>query len=97
MSQDSPKQQVKVSYKETSALFCSQFICTSSEEDITVGFSSGPITDSATGEAILPVHTRIAMTLDGARRLHATLGRLLNQQEQTIANKAQAQLPKIKH
>lgn len=97
MAQEKPKQQIKISYSETSALYSSQFLCTSSEEDITISFSSGPLADPSGGETILPVHTRIAMTREGAKRLHATLGRLLQEKEQDIASSAQAQLPKIKH
>ena len=90
------QQQVKVRYNETSALYASQFIVNTSNEDLTINFSSGPITDPATGESVLPVHTRIAMTLSAAQRLHAVLGNILKQQadQAATAEHAQAQLPK---
>ncbi|MBU0945561.1 MAG: hypothetical protein KJ804_02350 [Proteobacteria bacterium] len=99
MSQEnkSKQQQVKVRYTETSALYASQFILNASEEDITVNFSSGPLVDPVSGETILPVHTRIAMSKEGARRLHAILSKVLSQPaaKQKMAEAAQAQLPKM--
>lgn len=75
------EQQIKVRYNETSALYASQFIVNTSAEDLTINFSSGPITDPGSNESILPVHTRMAMTINGARRLHSVLGNILNQQD----------------
>ncbi len=92
------QQQIRVRYNETSALFASQFIVNTSAEDVTINFSSGPIGDPATGETILPVHTRMAMTMEGARRLHAVLGNILKTDENRgkIPASAQAKLPDIK-
>jgi hypothetical protein len=98
-NEQSKQQQVKVRYNETSALFASQFIINTTNEDLTINFSSGAITDPASGESVMPVHTRMAMTLSGAQRLHAVLGSILKQQAAAAAGipeKAQAQLPKIK-
>ena len=95
--QEKNKQQVKVRYTETSAMFASQFIVNTSEEDITVNFSSGPMTDPAGSETILPVHTRIAMSTAGAVRLYKILGQVLSQQKkkEQAVNTSQAKLPKI--
>ncbi len=92
------QQQIKVRYNETSALFASQFIVNTSAEDVTINFSSGPLSDPATGETILPVHTRMAMTREGARRLHAVLTNVLGDPENKgkIPANAQAKLPDIK-
>jgi hypothetical protein len=98
-NEQSRQQQVKVRYNETSALFASQFIINTSNEDLTINFSSGPISDSASGESILPIHTRMAMTLSGAQRLYAVLGDILKQQTETpgaAPASAQAQLPSVK-
>ena len=91
------KQQIKVRYTETSSLFASQFILNSSEEDVTINFSSGPLVDPASGETMLPIHTRISLTKEGARRLMGVLGKVLADQsdKQKIAEAAQAQMPKI--
>jgi len=101
MSQEeqSKKQQIKVRYNETSALYASQFILNTSQEDITINFSSGPLNDPASGETVLPVHTRIALSMEGARRLYGILGQVLSQQsdKEKMSEGAQAQLPKIKH
>lgn len=101
MEQDkqAKQQQIKVRYTETSALYASQFILNSSEEDITINFSSGPMTDPAGGETVLPVHTRIAMGKEGAKRLHAVLGQVLSQStsKTDVTEISQAQLPKMQH
>ena len=91
------QQQIKVRYTETSSLFASQFILNSSEEDITINFSSGPLVDPASGETMLPIHTRISLTREGARRLVGVLGKVLNEQDerQKAADAAQVQMPKM--
>ncbi len=94
---NSKPKQIKVQYAETSAIYASQFILNASENDITINFSSGPMVDSASGETILPMHTRIAMGKEGAKRLHAVLGQVLSQSspDETVPEIAQAQLPKM--
>lgn len=87
--------QVKVRYTETSALYASQCLVATTNEDLTLNFSSGPITDPATGETLLPIHTRIAMTPSAAHRLHQVLGSVLAQQQGGAPAEAKAQLPKI--
>jgi hypothetical protein len=56
------------------------------------------MTDPAGGTTVLPIHTRIAMGKEGAKRLHAILGRVLSQSagEEKVPEIAQAQLPKMK-
>ena len=96
MSEKQDKHQIKVRYSETSALFASQFIVNTTNEDLTINFSSGPIVDPAGGDTVLPVHTRIAMTMAAAKRLHGVLDSILNTQKSGDAPAAaQAQLPKI--
>ena len=93
------QQQIRVRYNETSALFASQFIVNTSAEDVTINFSSGPISDPGSGETMLPVHTRIAMTREGARRLHAVLTNILapaQKEKKEIPSQAQANIPDIK-
>jgi hypothetical protein len=93
------QQQVRVRYNETSALFASQFIVNTSAEDVIINFSSGPLTDPGGGDTMLPVHTRIAMTREGARRLHAVLTNILapaREGEEKIPAQAQAGIPDIK-
>ena len=99
MADETKTQQIKVRYTDTSALYASQFIVNTSGEDLIINFSSGPITDPASNETILPVHTRMALTTNGARRLYEVLGNILNKQTTSAANipqAAQAKVPDIK-
>lgn len=89
------QQQIKVRYNETSSLFASQFLLNSSEEDVTVNFSSGPLSDPGSGESVLPIHSRISMTREGAKRLHAILGKVLSSESDKNQAAATAQFPKI--
>lgn len=77
MKKEQEKTQIKIRYSETSSVFASQFLVNSTPEDITVGFSSGYMKDPGTNETSLPVHSRISMTLAGAKRLHEILGKVL--------------------
>ena len=79
-------EQVVVRYNETTSLFASQFILNTSSDDVTISFSSGPLADPSGNGTILPVHSRIAMTRDGARRLHEILGSVLVEKKDVPAN-----------
>lgn len=93
--------QIQVRYAETSSLYSSQFLINSTEEDLTIGFSSGYLSDPGSKETILPIHTRISMTLQGARRLHGLLAKILQQENATDADNpavpeaAKARLPRL--
>lgn len=98
MAQEKKAQQkpVKIQYNETMALFAAQFIVNASEHDIIINFSSGPMVDSANGETVLPIHSRIAMGREGAKRLTAILSKVLSQTDpESVPEIAQAQLPKM--
>jgi hypothetical protein len=99
MTEPKSTQQIKVRYTDTSALFASQFIINTSSDDLTINFSSGPLSDPTSNETILPVHSRIAMTMEGAKRLHAMLDKLLNEKRKSDSaaqNSGQAQFPELK-
>lgn len=99
MSEQEKKQQIKVRYNETSSLYASQFIINSTAEDVTINFSSGALSDPASGETVLPIHTRITLTRGGVQRLHAVLSNMLASSKDgkdTIPARAQAKLPDIK-
>ncbi len=82
----SPKSvKIRVKYDELSAKYASQVLLNHSAEEIFFDFSSGVITDPASGESLLPVHTRIAMTPVAARRLLQALEQTLNQPRGTQA------------
>lgn len=96
-----PARQVKVRYAETSALYASQVLVNATGEDIILNFSSGYMSDPSSGQTLLPVHTRIAMTAAGARRLQALLDQVLKSPAPSEADggegvpeQAKARLPK---
>ena len=96
------QQSVKVRYEETQALYASQFMINASEEDIVINFSSGHISDPNTGERVMPIHTRIALTPGATVRLVNTLTQVIDNMQQakqvkSDANelKHEAGLPKI--
>lgn len=66
-------QAVKLRYEETRALFSGQFVTSVSSDEVLINFSSGAIADPDSGETVLPIHTRIAMSREGAKRLLAVL------------------------
>ena len=80
---------VRLRYEQTSALYASQFIVNANQEDVVINFSSGYISDPASGENTLPVHTRIAMSPTGVSRLIETLAKALRSIEGAAQMRAQ--------
>lgn len=68
---------LKIRYQEMAARYANQVIIHSTKEEVIMDFSSGVVPDPITGESTIPVHTRIALTMGGARRLYELLGRSL--------------------
>ena len=97
MSTKPTEQQLRVRYEQTQALYASQFVLNASEEEIIINFSSGSLPDPQTGETHLPIHSRVALSTDGARRLLNLLNQALSatQQVSNIASSA-AKLPPLK-
>ena len=60
---------VSVKYEQLSAQFSNHVILNTTQEEVFLDFSTGAISDPATRESIIAVHTRMAMTHAGARRL----------------------------
>jgi hypothetical protein len=75
MAEESKQQQMKiqVKYEDMTARYASQVVLTSGQEELFLDFSSGLIPDQGSGASTLPIHTRIAMSAGGARRLHQVL------------------------
>ena len=65
--------QVKLRFDQTSALYAAQFVTNITPDEVVINFSSGVVADPASGENVLPIHSRIAMTRDGAKRLLTVL------------------------
>jgi hypothetical protein len=81
-------QKFVVKYECLSALFAGQTIVNATGHDVIVDFSSGPIPGN--DEQILPIHTRIALSVEAARRL----ARLLDQATSVSATPDEAHLPR---
>lgn len=64
---------IKIKYEDLSAKYANQVVLNGSAEEIYLDFSSGPVPDPNTGESLIPIHTRIAMSHGAARRLLAAL------------------------
>lgn len=90
---------LRLKYEEYTARYANQTILSGSTDEVLLDFSSGPVPDAATGESVVPVHTRIAMSPAGARRLLAALQQTLKRIEATGAQATAAQraaLPSVK-
>lgn len=73
--------QLRVKYDESKASYASQALVQATAEEVIIDFSSGIIQDpSGQGGAIMPIHTRIAMS-------HAAAQRLLGALNQTFQKK----------
>lgn len=97
-SEGIPNRKIKLKYDVYTAKYANQAVISGSADDIFLDFSSGPVPDPASGESIIPIHTRIAMSQSGARRLLAALQQTLKRIEGGNAQAAaqRASLPPVK-
>ncbi len=79
MAESPQKQSLRVQYEELSAKFASQFVVNVGEDELILNFSSGIISEPNSNQGYLPIHTRIALSPLGARKLHALLGQIIAQ------------------
>lgn len=96
---DADQRRIRIKYEDYTARYANQAILSGSPGEVFLDFSSGPVPDAATGESIMPVHTRIAMSQAGARRLLSALQQTLKRIETAgaQANAGQrATLPPVK-
>jgi hypothetical protein len=100
---ETPKdtQKLKIKYEVTSAQYANQFLVNTTAEELFLDLSSGAVTDPASGDSVVPIHTRIAMSYNGARRLSQILAQAVQRQEAAMAgksaapNQASARLPRV--
>jgi len=78
LSENKYSQQLKLRYEQSSALYASQFVITANGDEVIVNFSSGSLPDSASGDSILPIHTRIALSTKGAQKLANLINQALS-------------------
>lgn len=64
---------VRLRYDSMETTFASQFIVNASREEIILNLSPGYIAEPGSGDRLLPIQARIAMTPQGAARLVKTL------------------------
>jgi hypothetical protein len=79
------QQQIQIKYEDMAARYANQVVLTTGQEEIFLDFSSGLVPDQGQGFSTLPIHTRIAMTAGGLRRLYQTLGQLFAKAQQPAA------------
>lgn len=73
------KPNVRILYEKTEASFVNQVIVNSGRDQVILDFSTGIISDHASGSHILPIQHRLAMTPANAASLVQTLGGVLRQ------------------
>ncbi len=79
---DKKQTKIQVKYEDMTARYANQVVLTTGQEEVYLDFSSGLIPDQGQGFSTLPIHTRIAMTGGGLRRLYQVLGQLLSKADQ---------------
>lgn len=85
-NEPAPKQQkIQIKYEDMTARYANQVVLTTGQEEIFLDFCSGIIPDQGQGFSTLPIHTRIAMSVNGIRRLHQSLGDLITKLQQRAA------------
>lgn len=85
------KPNVQILYETTGATFANQIIVNSGIDQIILDFSTGIISDQASGRHVLPIQTRVAMTPENAVKLIQTLTGVIRQINE--ANQAAASAP----
>ncbi len=88
-----PQQQLplQIRYEDMTARYANQVLLNTTAEECYLDFSPGVIFDRGAGGAILPIHTRIAMTPVGLLRLYQAIGQAL--QNYQIVQNAPAPAP----
>lgn len=84
-----------VRYDELMARYANQVALRSTPEEIFLEFSSGVIPDPTTGQPLMPVHTRIAMTHAAARRLAEILTQTLSRPQPGMSQTPAAGFPAL--
>lgn len=80
--------QLRIKYDESKASYASQALVQANVEEVIIDFSSGILQDPTGGSAaVMPIHTRIAMSHAGAQRLLGALTQTLQKQNAAPAKK----------
>jgi len=84
---DTPEtRQLRIKYDQSMASYASQALVQATAEEVIIDFSSGIIQDpSGQGGAVMPIHTRIAMSHAAAQRLLGALTQTFQKQAEKKA------------
>jgi hypothetical protein len=88
ISESNAPRQIRVRYEQTEAVYASQFALNVTEDEIIINFSSGSLPDPNTGDMHLPIHTRIALSPNGAKNLLNLLTQALNSTQNNTTHAA---------
>ncbi len=87
--------QVQIRYEELTARYANQVLINTGAEECFLEFSPGVIFDRAAGAAILPIHTRIAVTPNSLLRLYQAIGQALQNYQITQTAPAAPAAPAV--
>jgi len=73
-----PQPQYHLKYETMTAVFADHVILNGTNGGVVLDFASSIVNDPETGQATIPVHTRVAMTLHGAAQLQQLLANAFN-------------------
>lgn len=88
-----PQQQqlpLQIRYEELTTRYANQVLVNTTAEECYLDFSGGVIFDRGASGAVLPIHTRVAMTPNGLLRLYQALGQALKNYQIVQNNPAPA-------
>jgi hypothetical protein len=75
------QQRFHIKYETMTAVFADHVVLNGTNGGLLLDFASSIVADPVTGESTIPVHTRVAMTLNGAAQLHRMLSGVFNRPE----------------
>lgn len=79
--QQQQQQRFHIKYETMTAVFADHVVLNGTNGGLLLDFASSIVADPVTGESTIPVHTRVAMTLNGAAQLHRMLSGVFNRPE----------------
>ena len=85
------QQKYHLNYETLTAVFADHVVLNSTSGGLIFDFASCTVNDPGSGDATVPIHTRIAMTNNGAAQLFQLLAGVFQQQEQPQAAPQQPQ------
>jgi hypothetical protein len=88
--QSSQISNVEIQYDQRTALYASQFVVNGADDELLMDCSSGVVVDSQNSKALMPIHTRLAMSWGAARRLLTLLHQAINHHEERATERPQA-------